>query len=393
MEKERTKADDRNHKGNVETQTIVHNLYSKLNQPDLDRDRSFSLEKALSNAVLSTEENILAQKSTRDVETKSSLLWRRSLLKRMADGLVWKFFGFNEHFLQVASMPPPAGYMAHKNGYGFERKALEFLPSIPEINFAIQNDTTNILRLGDVTLLHSQNIYYLELKGGKFSGEFERTRRQSKKYEEINQYLASGNASGLEFFKIKGVAPLETIAIELKNNHYWLELENVVNKTLERNNYWAEVDDGMILIGLSDWILNEQELGRFINQIIRKAKWNSPQVRFGILSRHLDIKKADFLYSIIPLTAFDIDPKIGMILLDKSVEIMVLINLDFVYKSIGKHGYELAQNYLTNKRSDVKVQIGERRWNRLIYGLYKLPDFIDETLVMLRKAEKEFPQQ
>ena len=107
----------------------------------------------------------------------------------------------------------------------------------------------------------------------------------------------------------------------------------------------------------------------------------------------MDIKKADFLYSIIPLTAFDIDPKIGMILLDKSVEIMVLINLDFVYKSIGKHGYELAQNYLTNKRSDVKVQIGERRWNRLNYGLYKLPDFIDETLVMLRKAEKEFPQQ
>ena len=151
-----------------ETDEVVKDLYLSLRWPILTKNEAQKLEVILSTSIVQAEEKILFYKKSSDTDIEEAYQERRAILKRIADGLACKFFGFDEHLLRVYAMSDAPGFMAGKSGYLSERKAIQGTYSFSEIKFAIQNDITNILRVGDITLLLPDEIILpIEIKSGK----------------------------------------------------------------------------------------------------------------------------------------------------------------------------------------------------------------------------------
>lgn len=373
-----------------ETIQLVREFYPLLQLINLDGKSSAQrLEVALSTAILKAEELILYSKIKFNTDLEIAYRRRRAILKRLADGLAWKFFGFDEHLLRVYAQPDPPGFMAGKSGYSSERLVTEVGYEYPEVKFAIQNDITNVLRVGDVTLLLSNGaIFSIEVKASHRKINSPRTKRQIKRYEEIVAYVQAGSG---EMVEILG-EPQYSVAVPLDQKYYWKDLERIAFRAKQKGAAWQVVDKGVLIICHKEY--DELKLQCLLGRALHDARWIEASVRFGCLSRHADPLDNDILRYVTPITAFELDPSILVDLLVGGLDATILVDVNVVKQMFRATGFEteisIESRMLIKASSGTKLKIAERPWNLLVYGLLTLPCFITLVASSLAEAEKRF---
>lgn len=68
--------------------------------------------------------------------------------------------------------------------------------------------------------------------------------------------------------------------------------------------------------------------------------WGASDIRFGCLSRQVDPQDTDIVRYIIPITAFDIDPGVGVDLLTHELDATVIVNIGVIQEMFARAGFE-----------------------------------------------------
>lgn len=381
-----------------ETYQLVESYYRTLRLSRLSKARAFELENDLSTQILDSEQALLTAKARNDKRLVPAYSERRLLLKRIADGLAWRFLGHDEHFLNVYATGKSPGYMAGKSGYVSERRVVQAVKGLSIIRFAIQNDITNILRIGDVaSLLKNNEIVITEVKSSEVAVASWKTKRQAKRADTFLKYLYDGQVNEIATLK----EPEPTVAVEIKRQvrkYYWLELEQIISRTLENGFAWQVLDEGVLILGHVVGIDDNIYKNAF-QQAFEDAKWVDASVRFGALSRHFDTLDADSLRFVIPFTAFNIAVSSGLAIICGDVEVIVIVNINVVVDKLTSLGYKTEVSpdseisILPGDQTGIeKVTVASGLWNDLIYGLLKLPMFIDEVTASVVGIEKNITE-
>jgi hypothetical protein len=359
-------------RGDVDS--MLREIYLRLRSAEGDKSKVQELESDLSSFLLETEERLLTiKKAERD---QSVYAKTRAKLKRIADGLAWKSLGFDEiRLLSYAGNPTP-GFMAGKAGYYQERLVVKTLSAVPDVTFAIQNDITNILRVGDVTiLLPDRTIKVIEVKSGSEGPGAARAARQEERAKVIHTYLQTGTSTNLireragEVRHIQGQDP---------SAYYWRRLERVCVEALSRGVMWKRLDARVMVMCYRPHLL--PRLQPLMQTALVSAGWANASIRFGVLSRHFEYKEkasASVRY-IIPITAFEVDPEVISSILNGDLDVLVFLNVTAVVDAIREAGLEVeckGRQVIINTEA-ASLTVSERSWNWIIYGLRTVPTLI-----------------
>ena len=173
----------------AETDEIIKSAYIRLRMDHLTKNQAQELEQFLSSQILIAEEGVGKAKQNQMIEQAEEMYRRRTILKRIADGLAWYILDFNSEAINGFSIGHSPGFMAGKRGYQSERHVVKALDKLQNIRYAIQCDITNTLRVSDVlAVTEGGEIIPIEIKGTP-SG---RSQRQKKKVNQILKFLETG---------------------------------------------------------------------------------------------------------------------------------------------------------------------------------------------------------
>lgn len=359
---------------NIETDLLLRDLYSRLRSAEGNRTVAKDLESDLSKFILEAEELLLANKN--DKEAQTVYRRRRARLKRIADGFVWTALGFDEIRLLAYAGNPTPGYMAGKSGYWPERITVNTLYGFSDVVFAIQNDVTNILRVGDITvLLPNQTIKVIEVKSGSGKAGFaraqrqeERARRQEERARNIHEYLQSGGSTVLAEGDFER---LQHIKASWAPTYYWGRLQRVCSEALNRGAMWKQLDARVLVIAYRPKLL--ANLNDIMAVAISSTGWKRAKLRIGVLSTHFaeSEKESRKVRYIIPITAFRMDPEVVASLLVGDLDVLVIVNATAVVEALREAGIVITND---NDRviihaETATLEISERTWDWVVYGL------------------------
>lgn len=371
---------------------ILRETYLRLRNSEGDKSKTQHLESDLSRLILETEEQMLAAKS--DQSQRLIYAKRRARLKRIADGLAWKRLGFDEiRLLSYAGNPTP-GLMAGKSGYYHERLVVENSASSSGVGFAIQNDITNILRVGDVTLLLSNNtIEVIEVKSGSEGPGLARAARQEERAKTIHTYLQTGTSrslAGESFDEIRHVHSQDS------PSYYWKRLERVCIEARSRGVAWKQLDASVVVMCYRSHLL--PRLQPLIQTALASAGWTAAaadvraDIRLGVLSRHFDHKEKDSapVRYIIPVTAFEVDSEVISSILVGELDVLVMLNRSAVIAAIKREGLEVeyTDGQVTINTEEAQLVLSERAWNWVVYGLRTVSTLIKSIQTTLLVASE-----
>jgi hypothetical protein len=328
-----------------------------------------TVELALSQWIPEAEESIL---SLRDSDAESTILVeayadRRRILKRLADGLAWHMFGFDEHWMRQQPAHPPVSYIARKAGSERERLAVESLLQRPDVLFAMQNDLTNVLRFHDVTYLDDEfQVHSIEVKSSSRWDSTPRTTRQRERNRALAEYLRTDESV------LPDGQRRRAIPVDVEPSYYWNDLERTVREARIKGASWTHCDDIVAIVA--------NTRGEQVPYESTLRGWQKPSLTFGVLNRHFDGMNDDELVAIRPVTAFEISHDVLYPITVGDVVVMALVNLDNLRKAFVERGLTVAVN------SDLqwRVSISEHEeitllaglWHRLLYSLMSVPSFV-----------------
>ncbi len=366
---------------NFETNHLLRGLYFRLRSAEDNRTVARDLESDLSRFILEAEELMLASKN--DTARKAIYSRRRARLKRIADGLAWSVLDFDEiRLLSYAGNPTP-GLMAGKGGYYAERFVVDTLYESPEVVFAIQNDITNILRVGDVTvLLPNQTIRVVEVKSGSQKVGLARAQRQKERASNIHDYLRSGDSTILAEGDIGRLLHREAL---WQSAYYWGRVERVCNEARKLGVIWKRLDASSLVVAYRPHLLaNLQDI---IGVAVASMGWVNAKLRVGVLSRHFEEKEktSAAVRYIMPVTAFRIDPEVVASLLVGDLDVIVIVNETAVVEALREAGMVVTDEdgCVTIETETASVQISERSWNWVVYGLRTVSTLIQSVQCVL----------
>lgn len=365
----------------LETDRLLRDLYSRLRGAEGNRTVAKDLESDLSKFILETEELMLAHKH--DKETKAVYGRRRARLKRLADGFVWTALGFDEIRLLAYAGNPSPGYMAGKTGYWAERFAVDTLYGFSDVVFAIQNDITNILRVGDITvLLPNQTLKVIEVKSGSGEAGFVRAQRQEERARNIHEYLRSGASTVLAEGDFER---LQHIKASWTPTYYWGRLQRVCSEALKRGAMWKQLDARVMVIAYRPKFL--ANLKDIIGVAISSTGWKNAKLRIGVLSTHFEEseKESGKVRYIIPITAFRMDPEVVASLLVGDLDVLVIVNTTAVVEALREAGMFVTSDNdrVTIHAETATLEISERTWNWVVYGLRTVSTLVTSVQCVL----------
>ncbi len=308
---------------------------------------------------------------------------RRARLKRLADGFVWTALGFDEIRLLAYAGNPTPGYMAGKAGYLAERSVVETLYGFSDVVFAIQNDITNILRVGDVTvLLPNQTIKIIEVKSGSGEAGLARTQRQEERSRNIHEYIRSGSSTVLA---VGDFEHLQHIRASWTPTYYWGQLQRLCSEALKRGVMWKQLDANVVAIAYHPSLL--ANLRDIMGAAISSTGWKKAKLRIGVLSTQFEEseKASAKVRYIIPITAFRMDPEIIVSLLAGDLDVMVILNTTAVVEALKNGGMVVTNDdgRVTVHTETATLEISERTWNWVIYGLRTVSTLVTSVQCVL----------
>jgi hypothetical protein len=286
----------------TETDALIKTAYCSLRVDNLSKDQSQELEQYLSTQICISEEAIRKGKHDKLDNLTKEMYRRRTILKRIADGLAWIIFDYNAKALNGCSIGHSPGFMAGKQGYQYERNVVEALYILPNIRYAIQCDITNILRLSDILALKIDGqMVPIEIKGTP-SG---RSHRQKKRVDEILEFLRTGILENA----VKGLAPLQSRTVPVTFEHYWNDLESLSRRALTDGMAWSVLDQCIIIQAINSQAHVDQDI---IENMVKTVNWGNATRTISSLGRHLSQDIDIMPRTRLPLTVFPLSLEIGL---------------------------------------------------------------------------------
>jgi len=366
----------------TETDALVKSAYYSLRDDALTKDRSRELERYLSTQIYITEESIRKGKQEKFGDLTEEMYRRRTLLKRIADGLAWIIFDYNAEALNGCSIGHSSGFMAGKSGYEYERNVLEALYSSPNIRYAIQCDITNILRLSDVLAITTEGqIVPIEVKGTP-SG---RSHRQKRRVNEILEFLRTGVFDDA----IKGMAPLQSHKVPVMFEHYWDELEGLSRRALKDGMAWSVLDHCIIIQAVNTQAHIDQDS---IENMIKAVNWGNATRTISSLGRHLSRDIDIMPRTRLPLTVFPLSPEIGLEYILGHLDAVIVLNKAAIVDRFRESGLECLLNEngsaIATTRGGIKFQIVDA-WDKILSELVTSYSFVGYISATAEKVDRE----
>jgi len=374
----------KNDLGNIRTETNekVRQAYFVLHDDPYSKDSIQGLEEKLSNDIYDAETQIQKSRNLFP-EIMEEYYRRRTILKRIADGLAWIILDFNSSQIRACSIGHSPGFMAGKQGYTAERHLVSAFAKHPKIRGAIQCDITNVLRLGDViTVNNDGETQPFEVKGSK-SGQATRQRQRAKKVVEFIN-------TGIFDDYIKGLGPLHTYKVPITYKYYWKELETLSRKATQEGIAWDIFDDSLAIC-VMEKSHSDQEIIDEVTQNIT-ANWEKPNPTFRSLGRHMNRDLEMLPIKRLPLTVFPIDTSLGIRFVLSELDAIIMLNVNGALKKLEEAGLNISRDVngvaTINLPSGTKFSI-VNGWEKILLELITVPSFVEYILFSAQKVDSE----
>lgn len=358
----------------AETDENVKQAYLVLHNEPYSKDSIQGLEEQLSNDIYDAEIHI--QKSRNLIpELAEEYYRRRTILKRIADGLAWIILDFNSSQIHACSIGHSPGFMAGKQGYTAERHLVRESVKHPKVKWVIQCDITNVLRLGDVISVTTDGqTLPVEVKGRK-SGQATRQRRHAAK---IVEYINTGVYDDY----IKGLGPLHTYEVPVTFKHYWKNLEVLSIKAIEKGIAWEVFDDSLAICVIEKSHSSQVVIDNAVQKIV--ASWKKPKLIFRGLNRHMNRDPQILPITRFPLTLFPIDTSLGLKFVFGDLDAIVMLNIDVVQQKMKEAGLIISKDEngvdVINMPSGAKFSIVDG-WEKILLELVSVPSFTEYIIL------------
>jgi hypothetical protein len=395
----------------MQNRSSATELYRRLSALSNSKAEAQRLEEDLFLHIVEAEEAILGGKKIGDRALESRERHRRALLKRIADGLSWKYFASRDRLaVKIFAIHPAPGFMYGKKGVRAEREALEDLKRLDEIDFVIQNDITNILRSGDLTYCAGPIVEQIEIKsGGAKSFATDRAKRQTDRREAIVDYRLTGvtehdslmpnavkedvlrratspqSRLGLATSPQPSLGPRSHFSVPGERSYHWQGIGDVLGEAKARGRSWQVVENGVILIGWNGMDAREA-FGLSMSEIIDRSGWIAPNVMIGQLSEQFKPIENEILRYTTPITAFEVEAGAVAGLIEGSSDCCVIVDTNVVAKLFAERGYKAecdGGRWTVSSNGDWRMELGLNPWNEVLYALETLPSFVNACVKAL----------
>jgi len=364
------------------TNDIAIDAYLRLRYLDDDSQQIQQLEEILSTSIYVAEENIQKMRSSKLMDFEDEYYRRRTILKRIADGLAWYILNFDSHAIHGCSIGSSAGFMAGKEGYFTERKLIRDIYTLPEMRGVIQCDITNILHWGDVIAVdRNGKVISVELKGNSSLND-RRATRQKRRYKDVASFLKDGQQKSVMVNRTS----LRTVNINITFKNYWDDLYEMISIALETGFSWRLFDDCVYVGVINTNVSHNQNI--FL-ETLRNTNWDEPKLKISSLGRHFEKNLNRIPPTCLPLTIFSIDTTHGINFLLGNIDAVVVINIKEIVLRLNNMGV----NAKINDENDVEVEtektkyiIDDGAWSKLLNELLTVPSFLE----LLIKSHNSF---
>jgi len=371
---------------NLKTDDLVKKAYTQLRKGSRSKLEIQELEETLSHEIYYSEGVISEARECQDEALDETYYRRRTILKRIADGLAWIILDFDVHYISGCSIGHSAGFMFGKEGYKNERNIVKASIDIPEIKYAIQCDITNVLHLADVIVVKQDGqIMPIELKGKSSKGN-RRAKRQKKRFKEIIEFLNNGQNQQI----IVKDFPLRTIKSNIVFEHYWGELEKSANEALREGFSWTILDDCIFLAVINSTISQGSE--KIYLDALKNVKWQNPKLIITSLGRHIQKNITNIPVTCFPITLFPIQIELGIQFLLGNLDAVLCININEILKRLQKVGLNAVDenNSIIVHSEGRKILICEGAWAKILNEMVTVQSFIDYCISFTKSISEEF---
>ncbi len=271
-------------------------------------------------------------------------------LREIVDGIVWKYFNYNRAILYMLADKQPIETL--RIGKGTINNLYEFSDVfLKHDSFAIYNDITNFLRIGDITQISEDgNIEFVEVKTKKQRGS--RITRQKKRMEEVVQFFNTGH------IEYEGKA-LKILDSKIKQKNYLKLLKNSIKKakykgfsTLLIGEYLIlEIVDYSLVKSTDDFISYFESAHGSIQR-----KWNKNQdfIYSPFFLDKMDYSKNCAPFSIYP---FDIETRADIIM--GKLMINVKFNFSELLRIIERAGWNIKETLISKSKEELNSLYGK----------------------------------
>jgi hypothetical protein len=341
-----------------------------------------AVEAALAGWIPEAEESMLGLTDADAPALRAAYAERRLILKRLADGLAWHLFGWDEHWMRQQAAHPSISYAARKVGFQRERDAVASALQRPDVLFAMQNDLTNVLRFHDVTYLDSEwNVHSVEVKSSSRWESTRRADRQRARTRALAEYLRTDESSAFEG------PPRRAISLDVEYAYYWAELERTVKDADANGASWTHCDAAVAIL------CNKKGQPAPHESVLRH--WSKPSVTFGVLNRHMDSMDDDELVTVRPVTGFEMSADALYPIVVGDVVAMTLVNLDHLQHAFASRGLTVEVKpdlkWRVSIGPDETIDLLGGLWSRLIYSLMSVPTLIAIVEGAMKARRKTTP--
>ncbi len=355
-----------------ETNEIIIRGYKQLRNLSGKPYDYQQIEEFLANNIINSEKLIQETRSKDEIALEEEFYRRRTLLKRIADGLAWHLLDYDSHAIHGCSIGHSPGFMYGKEGYQTERKFIKDVFQIPSIRGAIQCDITNILRLADVIVVNDDGrVLSIELKG-KASRKNSRSIRQKNRHKEIMSFLQHGQD---EAITVAGELR-RTIKTTTMFSHYWRELNELIIEAQVTGISWRLLD-GCIMLTAIDNRLNPP--ANLFELALREINWDDPFIIISSLGRHLQNNLPQIPITCFPLTIFPIQIDHGIDFLLGNLDSVILVNINGIVGRLRDSGINAtlqSDKSVLIEDDQLKFLIDEGAWSKILNEYVTVASFI-----------------
>ncbi len=357
----------------VDTNNIAIDVYKRLRTEVPSKVDFQEIEECLSTHIYDSEKMIQLMRSQGNSEFEEEYYRRRTLLKRIADGLAWQILDYDTHAIHGLSIGHTAGFMYGKESYPNERNIVGAAYQISSIRAAIQCDITNFLHLSDVVVVKNDGqILFIEEKG-KSSKNNRRANRQKNRYKEISSFLIDGHK---EPINVNGTL-LRTIKSAIVYDHYWKELDDLASAALIDGFSWKLLDD-CIFLSVND--TRSRGSVEDYQKALAGVKWDDPFFIISSLGRHLQKNLTQIPVTCLPITLFPIQHNHGIEFLLGNLDAIIVVNIRGIIAKLSDVG--IMASFQKDKKVRVDLEnfhltIEDGAWSKVLNELVTVSSFIN----------------
>jgi hypothetical protein len=344
------------------------------------------MEDTLSTDIFYSEEKIHVMRNQNDSVLEEIYYRRRTLLKRIADGLAWEILNYDSHAISACAIGHSAGFIFGKESYQMEREYVKEAYLDSSTRFAIQCDITNILHLADVLIVKEDGQILFEEIKGKTSKNNRRAIRQKNRHKEIISFLNYGQKEPV----IVCNQPLRAMKSNLMFKHYWNELDSLAFKALKDGFSWKLLDDCVILS------VNRTQLPGLDKKYYRVCKnigWDNPYIIISSLGRHLQKNISLLPITCLPITIFPIQIDHGIDFMLGKLNSTILVNASGIVTKLiesGLNAHIQPDKRIIIEMKDTSFSPDKGAWAKILNELITVPSFIEYIIASAQLIENEY---